>query len=256
MGSESRSEHPRPTTSGQTRRGDRSGACAKCRSRGPAATRPGTHHHMRLWVAPLPVRHAVQAQALHAVEARLLSCAVQFRFIGSPKSMTSIVGEDCAQRKDRPFVTGSTSGIGLGVACRPRGAGANVVLNGFGDTGARRPRWTAPARHGIRVGYHGADMSKPAEITHDGPMPRRVRRRGHLVNNAGIQHVASSRTSPSSAGTRSSPSTSARPSTRCAWRFPAMRKKNWGASSTSPRRTAWWPRQSRPTWRPSTASSG
>ena len=59
------------------------------------------------------------------------------------------------------LVTGSTSGIGLGIAdCLAR-QGANIVLNGFGDHEAPRKHLEA---HGVRVGYHGADMSKPAEI--------------------------------------------------------------------------------------------
>jgi 3-hydroxybutyrate dehydrogenase len=86
------------------------------------------------------------------------------------------------------LVTGSTSGIGLGVALALARQGARIVLNGFGD--AEGPR-RAVAALGVEVGYHGADMSKPAEI--EAMMAYAQRDWGGvdvLVNNAGIQHVA------------------------------------------------------------------
>jgi 3-hydroxybutyrate dehydrogenase len=86
------------------------------------------------------------------------------------------------------LVTGSTSGIGLGIAkCLAR-QGANIMLNGFGDSEAALAEVRAL---GARVAYHGADMSKPAEIE------QMIQAAGAefgavdiLVNNAGIQHVA------------------------------------------------------------------
>jgi 3-hydroxybutyrate dehydrogenase len=86
------------------------------------------------------------------------------------------------------LVTGSTSGIGLGVALALARQGANLVLNGFGD--AAGPQ-AAVASLGVKVGYHGADMSKPAEI--EAMMAYVTSEFGGadiLVNNAGIQHVA------------------------------------------------------------------
>jgi NAD(P)-dependent dehydrogenase (short-subunit alcohol dehydrogenase family) len=59
------------------------------------------------------------------------------------------------------LVTGSTSGIGLGIAKSLARQGANIVLNGFGD--AEGPKAEVAAL-GVKVAYHGADMSKPAEI--------------------------------------------------------------------------------------------
>jgi 3-hydroxybutyrate dehydrogenase len=89
------------------------------------------------------------------------------------------------------LVTGSTSGIGLGIALALARQGAHVVLNGFGDADAARAAVQAAARPGARVGYHGADMSRPAEI--EAMMAMAAAEFGGvdvLVNNAGIQHVA------------------------------------------------------------------
>src|SRR6185295_5024352 len=90
------------------------------------------------------------------------------------------------------LVTGSTSGIGLGIARRLAAEGANLVLNGFGDAGeieALRAKLTA--QHRIAAIYDGADMSKPDAIA--AMMRKAIERFGAvdvLVNNAGIQHVA------------------------------------------------------------------
>ena len=86
------------------------------------------------------------------------------------------------------LVTGSTSGIGLGMAQTLAGEGANIVLNGFGEV---EPARAAIAALGVQVAYHGADMSKPAEI--EAMMAFAKDKFGGvdvLVNNAGIQHVA------------------------------------------------------------------
>ncbi len=89
------------------------------------------------------------------------------------------------------LVTGSTSGIGLGIAMGFAEAGAHVVLNGFGDAAEiEATRAELETAHGVRVLYDGADMTKPDEIetmisrikTDLGPVDI-------LVNNAGIQHV-------------------------------------------------------------------
>jgi len=90
------------------------------------------------------------------------------------------------------LVTGSTSGIGLGMARQLAAQGAHVILNGFGDADSPRDEvLRAGSAHGIRVGFHGADMSKPAEI--EAMMAYADAEFGGvdiLVNNAGIQHVA------------------------------------------------------------------
>jgi 3-hydroxybutyrate dehydrogenase len=90
------------------------------------------------------------------------------------------------------LITGSTSGIGRGIAeCFAR-EGANVMLNGLGDAGEiERLRASLAKDSGAKALYHGADMTKPAEIA------AMVKEAGKafgridiLVNNAGIQHVA------------------------------------------------------------------
>ena len=86
------------------------------------------------------------------------------------------------------LVTGSTSGIGLGIAKALAAQGANIVLNGFGD--AEGPKAEIAAL-GVKVAYHGADMSRVSEI--EAMMKFAADTFGRvdiLVNNAGIQHVS------------------------------------------------------------------
>ncbi|MBB3102609.1 3-hydroxybutyrate dehydrogenase [Azomonas macrocytogenes] len=86
------------------------------------------------------------------------------------------------------LVTGSTSGIGLGIAERLAEAGARLILNGFGDVDAAKD---SVARHGQTPGYHAADLSDPAQI--DELMRYAEQDFGGvdiLVNNAGIQYVS------------------------------------------------------------------
>ncbi|WP_338523967.1 3-hydroxybutyrate dehydrogenase [Pseudomonas batumici] len=87
------------------------------------------------------------------------------------------------------LVTGSTSGIGLGIALGLARAGANVVLNGFGDAGAVIAE---VEQFGGRVGHHPADVGDPAQIAEMfAYAEREFGGVDILVNNAGIQHVAS-----------------------------------------------------------------
>ena len=86
------------------------------------------------------------------------------------------------------LITGSTSGIGLGIAKSLAAQGANIVLNGFGNIEGPKAEIAAL---GVKVVYHNADMSKPSEI--EAMMQYAAAEFGQidiLVNNAGIQHVA------------------------------------------------------------------
>ena len=88
-------------------------------------------------------------------------------------------------------VTGSTSGIGLGIARALAQAGADLVINGLGDRDAIDATCAALAEHGGRVAYDGANLIDPAGAA--GLVDNSIARFGRvdiLINNAGIQHVA------------------------------------------------------------------
>lgn len=90
------------------------------------------------------------------------------------------------------IVTGSTSGIGLGIARALAAEGANVVLNGFGDAaGIEAIRAGLAQQHGVNVLYDGADLSRPEACA---ALVDNARKHlggvDVLVNNAGIQYVA------------------------------------------------------------------
>jgi len=124
------------------------------------------------------------------------------------------------------LVTGSTSGIGLGLAKALAAQGANIVLNGFGDVEGPKAEVAAL---GVKVAYHGADMSKPAEI--EDMLKFAAAQFGRvdiLVNNAGIQHVARVENFPVERWDAiiAINLSSAFHATRLA--LPAMQKANWG----------------------------
>ena len=105
--------------------------------------------------------------------------------IGAATSRTALSGKVA-------LVTGSTSGIGLGIARTLASAGANVVLNGFGDRELIQSLVAElESKYRVKATYSAADMSKPAEIA--AMVAQASRDLGGvdiLVNNAGIQHVA------------------------------------------------------------------
>jgi len=88
-------------------------------------------------------------------------------------------------------VTGSTSGIGRAIAEAFAREGANVMLNGFGDGAAIEALRSGLEKGGVKARFHGADMTRPAEIR--ALIAKAEAEFGAvdiLVNNAGIQHVA------------------------------------------------------------------
>jgi 3-hydroxybutyrate dehydrogenase len=124
------------------------------------------------------------------------------------------------------LVTGSTSGIGLGIALSLARQGADILLNGFGDVEGPKAQVAAA---GVKVGYHGADMSRPADIAD--MMAYAEREFGGadiLVNNAGIQYVAPIEEFPVDKwdAVIAINLSSAFHTTRLA--IPTMRAKNWG----------------------------
>jgi 3-hydroxybutyrate dehydrogenase len=90
------------------------------------------------------------------------------------------------------IVTGSTSGIGQAMAHALAAEGVDVVLNGLGDPAAiEADRAALEKQAGVRIRYHGADMTRPEQIAD--MVAYAVRELGRLdilVNNAGIQHVS------------------------------------------------------------------
>ena len=90
------------------------------------------------------------------------------------------------------LITGSTSGIGLGIARALAAQGCSIMINGFGDAAAiEQLRAGIAAEYGVRVAYNAADMTRPTEIR--ALVAETLTRLGGfdiLVNNAGIQHTA------------------------------------------------------------------
>ncbi|QXF11979.1 3-hydroxybutyrate dehydrogenase [Sphingopyxis terrae] len=90
------------------------------------------------------------------------------------------------------LVTGSTSGIGLGIAKALASEGANIIINGFGEEAAiEAERAALQVLNGGKAAYDGADLTKPDEI--EAMFKRADKDMGGvdiLVNNAGMQYVA------------------------------------------------------------------
>lgn len=127
------------------------------------------------------------------------------------------------------LVTGSTSGIGFGIAQALAHQGANIMLNGFGDPLQIEYVQDAIRALGVSCAYHGADMSQPAQI--ESMVQATEAQFGGvdiLVNNAGIQHVAPIEQFPVDRwdAVIAINLSSAFHTTRLA--LPGMRARNWG----------------------------
>ena len=127
-------------------------------------------------------------------------------------------------------ITGSTSGIGLGIASALAQQGADVMLNGFGERAEiEKLRLGLERLSGGRAAYHEADMSKPAEVAALVLDAERIFGKVDiLVNNAGIQHVAPVEEFPADKWDQvlAINLTSSFHTIRAA--LPGMRKRGWG----------------------------
>ncbi len=127
------------------------------------------------------------------------------------------------------LITGSTSGIGLGIARALASEGANIVINGFGTSEAISKVESELQSRQVRTLYHGADMSRPAAIEEMiSAAESEFGQIDILVNNAGIQHVAPVESFPVDRWDAiiAINLSSAFHTTRLV--LPKMRQKNWG----------------------------
>ncbi len=138
--------------------------------------------------------------------------------------------QDTTIKGKTALVTGSTSGIGLGIARALAAQGSHIVMNGFGDAkDIAKLQADIAQEFGVKTMYHNADMSKSAEIA--AMMQAAQDQFGGvdiLVNNAGIQHVANIEDFPTEKWDAiiAINLTSAFHTTRLA--LPHMKVKNWG----------------------------
>jgi 3-hydroxybutyrate dehydrogenase len=156
------------------------------------------------------------------------------------------------------LVTGSTSGIGLGIARALAADGADIMLNGFGDAvQIEALRSELAATLGVKVAYSGADISKPDQIA--AMVADAAKTLGAvdiLVNNAGIQFTASVEEFPDDRWDQVIAINLSGVFHGMKAVIPGMRPRGGAGSSISPRRTAWSRAGKRwLTWRPSMVSS-
>ncbi|MDH0648214.1 3-hydroxybutyrate dehydrogenase [Pseudomonas sp. GD03858] len=124
------------------------------------------------------------------------------------------------------LVTGSTSGIGLGIAQVLAEAGANILLNGFGDPAAAIAEIQ---RHGVKVRHHPADLGDVAQIEQMfATAEREFGAIDILVNNAGIQHVAPIEQFPVEAWDKIIALNLSAVFHGCRLALPGMRARGWG----------------------------
>jgi len=134
--------------------------------------------------------------------------------------MTSLKGRTA-------LVTGSTSGIGLGIARTLAGAGANIVLNGFGD--AEPIRSAIEKEFGVKAWHNGSDLSNAAGVrTMVADAAGKAGQIDILVNNAGIQHTAPIHEFPQEKWDLILALMLSAPFVAIQEVLPIMRKGNWG----------------------------
>ncbi|ALK09088.1 3-hydroxybutyrate dehydrogenase [Blastochloris viridis] len=127
-------------------------------------------------------------------------------------------------------VTGSTSGIGLGIARALAAEGADIMMNGFGDAGEIETlRAGMAAEFGVRVAFNGADLAKPAETR--GLIEAAIAELGKvdiLVNNAGIQFVSPVEDFPDEQWERVIAINLSAAFYGTKYALPGMKSRNWG----------------------------
>ncbi|MBT8570169.1 3-hydroxybutyrate dehydrogenase [Polynucleobacter paneuropaeus] len=124
------------------------------------------------------------------------------------------------------LVTGSTSGIGLAMAIGLAKQGVNIMVNGFGEKDNAIAQIKAC---GVEVDYHGADMSKPAEIADlISQTEKRFGSLDILVNNAGIQHTATVQDFPAAQWDAIIAINLSSAFYTTHYALPGMKKRNWG----------------------------
>jgi len=128
------------------------------------------------------------------------------------------------------LVTGSTSGIGLGIARALAAAGADVVINGFGDAAAiETERAGIESTFGVKALYHGADITKAEAV--NAMVAETQAKLGSLdilVNNAGIQFVANVEDFPDEKWNAVIATNMTGVFLGMKAAIPAMKKKGWG----------------------------
>ncbi|PTY01647.1 3-hydroxybutyrate dehydrogenase [Verrucomicrobia bacterium LW23] len=127
-------------------------------------------------------------------------------------------------------VTGSTSGVGKEIASQLAAAGCDVVINGFGESLAIEAfKLGLEAAHGVRVVFHGADLTQPSEVAEMMVFAAdTVGEPDILVNNAGIQHVSPIETFPVEMWDRILALNLSAAFHTIRLAMPAMRRRKWG----------------------------
>ena len=127
------------------------------------------------------------------------------------------------------LVTGSTSGIGLGIARALAAEGADIVLNGFGDPAAVEAIRLDIEGFGVRAAWSGCDISKPEQVPEMIALAERdLGRLDILVNNAGIQHTAAIEAFPPEQWDRVIAINLSGPFHAMRAAIPGMRARGWG----------------------------